>query len=343
MAAIDVLTWLLNGTLVFVAILAILIVFLFIKYSGLWLQAWMSDADVSFASLIGMSLRRVNPSMIVQAQIMAKQAGLIISNEPGMTTASLESHHLAGGNVNRVVIAIIAASRAGIGLDFERAAAIDLAGRDVEEAVRTSIIPKVINCPDPVDSGSERLIAIAKNGVELHTRVRVTVRTNIDQLIGGATEQTVIARVGQGIITTIGSMNSHEEALTQPDKISKTVLDQGIASNTAYSVVSIDIATIDVGRNIGARLQSEQAAADTRVARAEAEMRRADGIALEQEMKAQVAAKQAQLTLAEAEVPYALAFAIRKGQFKAKPSGDPNPDLPPGSIVKFPGPKGATG
>ena len=344
-ASIDFTTWFLYGGLIFSAILAIFTVALFLKYGGLWLQAWMSNADVSFVSLIGMSLRRVNASLIVKAQVMAKQAGLTISTEPGMTTASLETHYLAGGDVLRVMIAIIAASRAGIDLDFERAAAIDLAGRDLQEAVRTSIFPKVISCPDPADSQSTQLSAIAKNGVELLTRVNVTVRTNLDQLIGGATEQTIIARVGQGIVSTIGSMNSHEEALATPDRISKTVLDQGVESNTAYSVVSVDIATIDVGRNIGARLQSEQAEADTRVARAEAEIRRAEAIALEQEVKAQVTAKRALLTLAEAEIPAALAIAFRKGHLNTESmiENDPNPDLPPGSILKFPDSKGATG
>jgi uncharacterized protein YqfA (UPF0365 family) len=346
-ALIDLPSWLLPGGILLLAILAIFVVFVLLKYSGLWLQAWMSNADVSFISLIGMSLRRVNASSIVKAQVMAKQAGLTIAKGRGMTTASLETHYLAGGDVYRVVVAIIAANRAGIDLDFERAAAIDLAGRDLEEAVRTSIFPKVISCPEPNDSGNTQLSAIAKNGVELLARVSVTVRTNIDQLIGGATEQTIIARVGQGIVSTIGSMSSHEEALATPDSISKTVLNHRVESNTAYSVVSVDIATIDVGRNIGARLQSEQADADTRVARAKAESRRAEAIAWEQEMKAEVTAQKALLILAEAEIPSALAIALKKGQFESRSSSDldttPDPESNPDSILKFPGSQGATG
>ena len=334
-------TWLIYGGATLSVVLALFVLVVLIKFGGLWLQAWMSNADVSFASLIGMSLRRVNPTLIVKAQVMAKQAGLEIAREPGMTTASLETHFLAGGDVNRVIVAIIAANRAGINLDFERAAAIDLAGRDLLEAVRTSIFPKVIQCPAPDDSGNTELSAIAKNGVELLTRVSVTVRTNIDQLIGGATEQTVIARVGQGIVSTIGSMESHEEALARPDLISQTVLNSGVESNTAYSIVSVDIATIDVGRNIGARIQSEQAEADTRVARAEAEIRRAEAIALGQEMRAQVTAQHANLLRAEAEIPVALAAAVRRGQFQSPTAAGqkPDPDRVSGSIVKFPGPK----
>ena len=246
-----------------------------------------------------------------------------------------------------MILAIIAAHRAGIDLDFDRAAAIDLAGRDLQEAVRTSIFPKVIDCPDPKQSGNTQLSAIAKNGVELLTQVRVTVRTNLDQLIGGATEETIIARVGQGIVSTIGSMESHEEALTTPDRISRAVIEKGIQSNTAYEIVSIDIAVIDVGRNIGARLQSEQAEADTRVARATAEVRRANAIALQQEMNALVTANRAKLVRAEAEVPSGLAIALRAGQFHTPGSSDRVPDpvetVDPGPILKFPGPKKANG
>jgi uncharacterized protein YqfA (UPF0365 family) len=284
--------------------------------------------------LIGMSLRNVNPTTIVTAQVMASQAGLTISHGHGVSTSSLEAHYLAGGDVKRVILAIIAANRAGIDLDFDRAAAIDLSGRDLAEAVRTSIFPKVIDCPDPNSSNSpSSLSAIAKNGIELLTRVRVTVRTNLDQLIGGATEETIIARVGQGIVSTIGSMDSHAEALAMPNRISKAVLDQGIQSNTAYEIVSIDVATIDVGRNIGARLQTEQAESDTRVARANAEIRRAEAIALLAEMSANVTAKKAELILAEAKIPSALAQAFRAGQFL--PSGTKSTE--PNSILKFPG------
>jgi uncharacterized protein YqfA (UPF0365 family) len=305
-----------------------------VKYGRLWLQAKMSNADVAITSLIGMSFRNVNPTTIVTAQVMASQAGLTIEHGQGMSTASLEAHYLAGGDVKRVILAIIAANRAGIDLDFDRAAAIDLSGRDLAEAVRTSIFPKVIDCPDPNSSNSpSSLSAIAKNGIELLTRVRVTVRTNLDQLIGGATEETIIARVGQGIVSTIGSMDSHAEALAMPNRISKAVLDQGIQSNTAYEIVSIDVATIDVGRNIGARLQTEQAESDTRVARANAEIRRAEAIALLAEMSANVTAKKAELILAEAKIPSALAQAFRAGQFL--PSGTNSTE--PNSILKFPG------
>lgn len=299
-----------------------------IKYGSLWFQAYMSSADVSMVSLIGMSLRRVNATEIVKAQVMAAQAGLKIADGRN-TTSTLEAHYLAGGDINRVIVAIISANRAGIDLDFERAAAIDLAGRDLSEAVRTSIFPKVIDCPDDQDTPNAKLSSIAKNGVELLTHVRVTVRTNLDQLIGGATEQTIVARVGQGIVSTIGSMDSHKEALAMPDRISKTVLEQGIQSNTAYEIVSIDIASIEVGRNIGARLQFEQAEADTRVARAGAEMRRAEAIALEQEMKALVAEQNSFLVLAEAEVPQALAQAIRSGQFSSTTNPSNTIVLPP--------------
>ena len=206
-----------------------------------------------------------------------------------MSTARLEAHFLAGGDVMHVLRAIIAAHRAGIDLDFDRAAAIDLAGRDVLDAVRTSVSPKVIDCPEPQRSGKTTLSAVAKNGVELRIRARVTVRTNLDQLIGGATEETIIARVGQGIITAIGSAQTHMEVMEMPDRISKSVLARGLDANTAFEIVSIDIADIDVGENIGARLQSDQAEADTRMARARAEVRRAEAIACQQEMKAKVA------------------------------------------------------
>jgi uncharacterized protein YqfA (UPF0365 family) len=216
--------------------------------------------------------------------------------------------------VLKVVQSIIAAHRADIDLDFDRAAAIDLAGRDVLDAVQTSVYPKVIDCPDPRRSGRANLSAIAKNGVELKVRARVTVRTNIEQLIGGATEETIIARVGEGIITAIGAADSHFEVMEKPDKISKAVLDRGLDAQTAFEIVSIDIADIDPGQNIGARLQADQAEADMRVARAKAEERRALALAREQEMKAQVAKNRAQVVLAEAEVPLAMAAAFREGK-----------------------------
>lgn len=295
------------------AIFAIALVFIIFSYGKLWLQAYMSSADVSILSLIGMHFVRVNPHLIVQAKIMAAQAGLDIRRQSGISTHRLAAHSLAGGDVMRVIHAIIAAHRADIDLDFDRAAAIDLAGRDVLDAVRTSVYPKVIDCPDPRRSGKTMLSAIAKNGVELRTRTRVTVRTNVEQLIGGATEETVIARVGEGIITAIGSAETHFEVLENPDRISKAVLSRGLDSHTAFQIVSIDIADIDVGENIGARLQADQAEADTRKRRAEAEQRRTEAIASEQEMKAKVAENRALLVLAESEVPRAMADAFRRG------------------------------
>ena len=279
-------------------------------YGSIWFQAYMSKADVRLLSLIGMGFRQVSARVIVGAKIKAAQSGLNIG-EDGTSTARLEAHYLAGGNVINVIHAIIAAHRAGIDLDFDRAAAIDLAGRDVLDAVRTSVHPKVIDCPDPQRSGKTTLSAIAKNGIELRVRTLVTVRTNLGQLIGGATEDTVIARVGEGIITSIGSADSHKDVLENPDRISRAVLHRGLDAQTAFEIVSIDIADIDVGENIGARLQADQAEADTRVARAEAEQRRAEAIALEQEMKAKVAENRAKLVLAEAQVPEAMAETFR--------------------------------
>jgi uncharacterized protein YqfA (UPF0365 family) len=299
------------------SVLAVLLLFaVVLNYGALWFQAYMSGADVTVASLIGMTFRRVESRMIVTAKIMGKQAGLDMEGQDGLSTAQLEAHFLADGNVMNVTRAIIAAHRAGIDLDFDRAAAIDLAGRDVLKAVQTSVSPKVIDCPDPHGSGSTTLSAVAKNGVELRIRTRVTVRTNLDQLIGGATEQTIIARVGQGIISAVGSSQSHMDVLEMPDRISRSVLDRGLDSNTAFEIVSIDITDIDVGENIGARLQTDQANADTRMARAHAEVRRAEAIARWQQMKAKVAENRAIAVLAEAEIPTALAIAFRAGQLR---------------------------
>jgi uncharacterized protein YqfA (UPF0365 family) len=239
---------------------------------------------------------------------------LNVDRHQGMSTARLEAHFLAGGDVTRVLRAIIAAHRAGLDLDFDRAAAIDLAGRDVLDAVRTSVSPKVIDCPAPHPDRQTALSAVAKNGIELRVRARVTVRTNLDQLIGGATEETIIARVGQGIVTTIGSSGTHMEVLEMPDRISKDVLNSGLDANTAFEIVSIDIADIDVGENIGARLQSDQAEADTRMARARAEVRRAEAMASQQEMRAKQADMLATLLRAEADIPAAMAGALRAGQ-----------------------------
>jgi len=303
---------LVGGLGLFAALFLFVSLIVLAAYGKLWFQAYMSSAEVSILSLIGMGFRRVPSKVIVYGKIMAVQAGLNISRRDGISTQRLEAHYLAGGNVRGVIQAIIAAHRAGIDLDFDRAAAIDLAGRDVVDAVRTSVLPKVIDCPDP-RSGVQTLSAIAKNGVELRVRARVTVRTNLEQLIGGATEDTIIARVGEGIITSIGSSETHFEVLENPDRISKAVLQRGLDSHTAFKIVSIDIADIDVGENIGARLQADQAEADTRVARAKAEQRRTEAVAVEQEMKAKVADNRSKLVLAEAEVPLAMAEAFRSG------------------------------
>ncbi len=290
-------------------------------YWSLWFQAYMSRANVSLFSLIGMTFRQVDARMIVQGKIMAIQAGIGTEEETGITTRRLEAHYLAGGNVPNVITAIIASHRADIDLDFDRAAAIDLAGRDVLEAVRTSVYPKVIDCPDPQRSHRTTLSAIAKNGVELKVRALVTVRTNIERLIGGATEETIIARVGEGIITSIGSAETHLNVMENPDSISRAVLARGLDAQTAFEIVSIDIADIDVGENIGARLQAEQAEADTRVAQAKAEERRAMAMAREQEMRATVARNRAKVVLAEAEVPLAMAAAFREGNLEGTASG----------------------
>jgi len=308
--------WLIVGIIGVILLITFVIVVL--AYGALWFQAYMSSARVSIWSLIGMSFRQVNARLIVQAKIMAVQAGLGNERETGITTRRLEAHYLAGGNVMNVIKALIAAHRAQMLLTFDQAAAIDLAGRDVLDAVRTSIYPKVIDCPDP-RSGRTMLSAIAKNGVELKVRARVTVRTKMETLIGGATEETVIARVGEGIITAIGSAETHLEVLEHPDRISKAVLERGLDQQTAFQIVSIDIADIVVGQNIGARLQYDQAEADTRVARAKAEERRALAMARSQEMKAQVAYNRAQVILAEAQVPMAMAKAIREGRFELVP------------------------
>jgi uncharacterized protein YqfA (UPF0365 family) len=304
-----------------VAVLVLIIVafaIVVMLFGNIWFQAYMSNAQVRMLSLVGMKLRQVNTRVIVQSKIMAIQAGIANDPSTGITTRRLEAHYLAGGNVPGVIKAIIAAHRADIDLDFDRAAAIDLAGRDVLEAVQTSVNPKVIDCPDPQKSKKATLSAIAKNGVELRVRARVTVRTNIKQLIGGATEETVIARVGEGIITAIGSADDHFIVMEKPDLISKAVLARGLDAQTAFEIVSIDIADIEVGENIGARLQVDQAEADTRVARARAEGRRAVAIAREQEMKARVAENRARVVLAEAEVPLAMASAFRHGTLLAQ-------------------------
>jgi uncharacterized protein YqfA (UPF0365 family) len=288
----------------------LVIVILMAKYFNLWIQAKFSEAKVTLIELVGMSLRKVNPNIIVRSKIMAIQAGL--SEKDGITTRSLEAHYLAGGNVPNVVRALIAANRADIPLSYKRAAAIDLAGRNVLDAVQTSVNPKVIDCPDPT-KGRQTIDGIAKNGIQLKVKARVTVRTNSDRLVGGATEETIIARVGEGIVTTIGSAESHNRVLENPDSISKRVLEKGLDAGTAFEILSIDIADIDVGDNIGANLQAAQAEADTRVARAKAEERRAFAVAMEQEMLAAVQENRAKVILSEAEIPLAIAEAFRKG------------------------------
>jgi len=311
-------TWVVGVAIgLFLLFLLLVIVIVLAVYGKLWFQAFMSRADVSMLSLIGMGFRQVKPTIIITAKIMAAQAGLDINRRTGISTSRVEAHYLAGGNVMNVIRAIIAAHRANIDLDFDRAAAIDLAGRDVLDAVRTSVYPKVIDCPDPQRSGKTTLSAIAKDGVELRIRARVTVRTNLEQLIGGATEETVIARVGEGIITAIGSSQTHKLVLENPDRITKAVLARGLDSQTAFEIVSIDIADVDVGENIGARLQADQAEADTRKRRAEAERHRAEAVATEQENRAKVAENRARLVLAEAEVPLAMAEAFRRGGFRS--------------------------
>ncbi|NLY00470.1 MAG: flotillin-like protein FloA [Rhodopirellula sp.] len=319
--------WIVIG-IVALLLFAALVTIVFLIYGNLWFQAYMSNANVSMLSLIGMSFRQVNARLIVQAKIMAMQSGIGSERQTGVTTRRLEAHYLAGGNVPNVIRAIIAAHRADIGLNFDKAAAIDLAGRDVLEAVQTSVHPKVIDCP-AAKSGRSTLSAIAKNGVELKVRARVTVRTNIERLIGGATEDTIIARVGEGIITSIGSADTHLKVMEMPDSISKAVLDRGLDAQTAFEIVSIDIADIDVGQNIGARLQADQAEADMRVARAKAEERRAMATAREQEMKAEVVNNRAAVLLAEAEVPLAMATAFREGNLErvSRGNGGPRPTV----------------
>ena len=284
------------------ALLIIVILWLFFTFVpiGLWISAVAANVKVRIGTLVGMRFRRVIPARIVIPQIKAVKAGLDLSID------KLEGHYLAGGNVDRVVNALIAAQRANITLEFKQATAIDLAGRDVLEAVQMSVTPKIIETP--------AISAIAKNGIELIAKAKVTVRANIDKLIGGAGEQTVIARVGEGIVSTIGASESHEDVLEHPNKISQIVLNKGLEAGTAFEILSIDIADIDVGRNVGAQLQSDQAEADKRIAQAKAEERRAMAVAVEQENRASVQEMRAKVVEAEAEVPQAMAAALREGK-----------------------------
>jgi uncharacterized protein YqfA (UPF0365 family) len=294
-----------GGNAGILAVLIILAVVVFIallivtKFARLWLQAYFSRADVRLRELIGMWLRKVDARTIVLSKITAVQAGL------QLTTQDLESHYLAGGRVPNVVRALIAADRAGINLTLKTATAIDLAGRDILDAIQTSVNPKVIDTPDP-KKGKETVDAVAQDGIQLRAKARVTVRTNIQRLVGGATEETIIARVGEGIVTTIGSSVTYKQVLENPDRISKSVLGKGLDAGTAFEILSIDIADVDVGENVGAQLQAAQAEADMRRAKAEAEKRRAMAVAREQEMRALVVEN-------EAKVPLAISEAFRSG------------------------------
>jgi len=287
------------GVLVVLGIVVFILLLFLASFLRMWLQAYFSRAKIKFSELIGMRLRKVDPKTIVLSKITAVQAGL------ELTTKDLESHYLAGGRVPNVVRALIAANRANIELTLKTATAIDLAGRDILEAVQTSVNPKVIDCPDP-KKGRDTVDAVAQDGIQLKAKARVTVRANIQRLIGGATEETVIARVGEGIVTTIGSAITYKSVLENPDQISKSVLAKGLDAGTAFEILSIDIADVDVGENVGAQLQAAQAEADMRRAKAEAEKRRAMAVAREQEMRALVVEN-------EAKVPLAIAEAFTKG------------------------------
>ncbi|WP_099203182.1 flotillin-like protein FloA [Miniphocaeibacter massiliensis] len=288
------------GSIIGIILVAVLLILFFTFVPvGLWITAFFSGVKVKISTLIGMRLRRVAPSRIINPLIKATKAGL------SLNTNELEAHYLAGGNVNTLVDALIAAQRAEIPLDFDRGAAIDLAGRNVLEAVQVSVNPKVIETP--------QISAVAMNGIEVIAKAKVTVRANIDRLVGGAGEETIIARVGEGIVTTVGSARNHSEVLENPDSISQTVLSKGLDSGTAFEILSIDIADVDVGRNIGAKLQTDQAEADKRIAQAKAEERRAMAVALEQEMLAEVRKMRAKVVEAESKVPLAISTALENG------------------------------
>ena len=298
-------TWVL--VLVAIVALIVLVALLIVaQFFALYIQALFARAKVGLGELIGMKLRKVDPRVIVLSKIRAVQAGLALE------TRDMESHYLSGGRVPNVITALIAANRANIDLTFKTATAIDLAGRDILDAVQTSVNPKVIDCPNPA-VGKATIDAVAKDGIQVKAKARVTVRANIDRLVGGATEETIIARVGEGIVTTIGSAETYKEVLENPDLISRRVLEKGLDAGTAFEILSIDIADVDVGENIGAKLQADQAEADKRRFQAEAEKRRAMAMAREQEMQAMVRENRAKVVLAEAEVPKAMAEAFRAG------------------------------
>lgn len=306
-----------GGSFLLVLLIGLLVIGLVVfaivgRYFRLWIQSYFSGAKINIIDLLRMTFRKVNPTVIVRSKIMAVQAGL--TDEEGLTTKALEAHYLAGGNVPLVIRSMIAARKAKIvDLSFKRATAIDLAGRNILEAVQTSVYPRVIDCPAR-NSKRPSLDAVAKNGIQLKVKARVTVRANLDQLVGGATEETIVARVGEGIVSAIGSADSHADVLENPDRISKAVLARRLDSQTAFEIVSIDIADIDVGDNIGARLQADQAEADTRVARARAEGDRAMAVSKEQENIAAIEENRAKLVEAEAEVPRAIAEAFKSGR-----------------------------
>ncbi len=307
----DIKQILLIAGLVFGIFLFLVIFAIFATYFRWWIQSVLTNAGIGMFDLLGMTFRKVKPSVIVPTKIMAVQAGL---TDPDITSKALEAHYLAGGNVPMVIRALIAAKKAKtIHLSFREATAIDLAGRNVLEAVQTSVYPRVIECP-PKGNARKTLDAVAKDGIQLKVRVRVTVRSNLQQLIGGATEETIIARVGEGIVSAIGSAETHKHVLEHPDLISKTVLARRLDSQTAFEIVSIDIADIDVGENIGARLQADRAEADTRVARARAEGRRAMAVAKDQENQAKIEDSRSKLVEAEAEVPKAMAEGFQSGR-----------------------------
>lgn len=293
--------------LVMLVIVVLLFLFTYLIPVRLWIAAWAAGIRVSILTLVGMRLRRVPPSIIVNSLVMSQKAGLDIKIN------DLEAHYLAGGNVYQVVKALIAAEKANLNLAFARAAAIDLAGRDVLDAIQMSVKPRVIDCPDPT-KGKEMVEAVAMDGIQLKAKARVTVRANIERLVGGATEETVIARVGEGVVSTIGSSKSYKDVLENPDNISKTVLGKGLDSGTAFEILSIDIADVDVGKNVGAELQAAQAETDKKIAQARAEGRRAMAVAEEQEMKARTQEMRAKVTEAEAEVPKAISQAFREGK-----------------------------
>jgi uncharacterized protein YqfA (UPF0365 family) len=292
------------------ALFALIVFVIVINFAHVWVRAWSSGAPVGFIELISLRLRRAPVGLIVDNRINAIKSGLKVSID------DLSTHYLAGGNVQMVVLALIAARKAGIHLEYDRACAIDLAtkgtGKTVLEAVKTSVNPKVIDCPAPT-SGKVTIDAVAKDGIVIRARARVTVRTNLERFVGGATEETIIARVGEGIVSTIGSANSYKDVLENPDRISKTVLDKALDSNTAFEILSIDIADVDVGENVGAKLQAEQAEANKLIAQAHAEVRRAAAVALEQEMVARVQEMRARVVEAEAQIPLAMSEAFRAG------------------------------